>query len=207
MIALGRVFLTWAHGDQEWQDWVAGFACLLDRYVDVEIDLFRSTESEVDWTRYGPLAVRSADTVVIVGSDDYWASWAGDPRAGAGSAREADALHGLYDVDRKLFQHKVIIALLPGASDRAIPYDLRRVHRYRVDELTPAGVSVLLRRLFGVPEHRKRAEKLAPPFPVRGQRGSAAAWSVRKPDTAAQKDAQSSSVIARLSAIMPRRAT
>lgn len=161
-----NAFLSWVHGDRNWQDQVVAFARLLDRYVQVEADFFRHAESDVDWTRYGPRAVKAADTVVIVGSDAYWAGWEGTdhPHAGAGSTREADALHGLYDTDRRLFQRKVVLALLPGVADRSIPYDLRRLHRFRIDEVTPAGIAALLRRLLGIPEHVQQATKLAPPF-------------------------------------------
>jgi hypothetical protein len=159
------VFLSWAHADAEWRAAVIGFACLLDTYVDVDADFYHSAEA-VDWTRYGPRAVKRSDMVVLVGSDALWERWEGHnpPDVGAGIAREADALHGLFDRDQRAFQAKVVIALLPGQDGRDIPYDLARVNRYTVGSLDLAGIEPLLRRLLGVPEVRKTTRKLVPPL-------------------------------------------
>jgi hypothetical protein len=165
-----RVFLSWAHdGDPEWTveqraHWrwtVVEFGLLLDRYVDVEADFFRAADPGVDWTRYGPKSIGDCDVVLIVGSASYWQRWEGSnpPDEGAGVAREADALHGLYDRDQRTFQEKVVIAILPGQDSRAIPHDLARVNAYRVDV---DGSEPLLRRLLGIPEFRKNFRRLIP---------------------------------------------
>lgn len=143
---------------------VSRFAVLLDKYVDVEADLFHFTEPGMDWTRFGVRAIRRADTVLIISSDAYWERWEGDnhPGVGAGSVREIDALHGLFDRDQQEFQRKAVIVLLPGQNDRSIPYELSRVQRYAIASISEAGIEPLLRRLFNVPEYRKSATKLIP---------------------------------------------
>lgn len=167
-----NVFVSWAHTDRgwtaeqqaAWRQLVIEFACLLDRYVDVEADFFRSSEAGIDWTRYGTRAIKRADVVVIVGNEAFWSRWEGQnaPDEGAGIAREADALHGLFDLDQQAFQEKVVLVLLPGEDSRAIPYDLARVNRYVVSTLDLAGIERLLRRLLGRPEVLKRTRKLVP---------------------------------------------
>jgi hypothetical protein len=176
--ATPRTFLSWAHTgrgwtvDREtgWRRAVIEFGRLLDRYVDVEADFYRSTEAGVDWTRYGPQAIKRADVVVIVGNEAFWERWEGHnpPDEGAGIAREADALHGLFDRDQRAFQAKVVIALLPGEDSRAVPDDLARVNKYPIRTLDLAGVEPLLRRLLGLPEVIKTTRKLVPELPTQG---------------------------------------
>jgi hypothetical protein len=171
------VFVIWPHAGRDWsaerralwRETVIKFACLLDRYVDVEADFFRSADAGVDWTRYGPQAIKRADAVVIVANEVFFERWEGlhPPDEGAGITREADALHGLMDLDREAFQAKVVLVLLPGVDSRAIPYDLARVNRYPVATLDLAGIEPLLRRLLGKPEVLKHACKLVPELPVR----------------------------------------
>lgn len=157
-----KVFLSYAHTGREWTaerraGWrrlVVAFAQLLDRYVEVEADFFRSADPAVDWTRYGPRAVQDADVVVILGNEEYWKRWEGrnPPDEGAGVARETDALLGLYHRDQLAFQEKVVVVILPGEDRRAVPDDLARVHTYRVGTLDLASVQPLLRRIFRIPE-------------------------------------------------------
>lgn len=169
-------FITWAHGsrgwpagrDDEWHRAVIEFACLLDRYVQIDADFFHFADAGIDWSRYGTQAIKRADTVLIVGSDAYWASWEGlnQPDEGAGSTREIDALHGLFDRDRRAFQTKVAIVLLPGVDDRSVPDGLSRVNRYPIPTIDAAGIEALLRRLLGIPEYTKRPRKLTPDLPT-----------------------------------------
>jgi SEFIR domain len=167
------VFLSWAHEGHHWppdraDHPVITFGCLLDNYVDVEADFFRYTEPGMDWTRYGPRSVKEADTVLIVSSDAYWERWEGrnPTNSGAGTARETDALLGLFDRDQQAFQLKVVIVVLPGQDERSIPDELSRVQRFRVPGITPRGIEPLLRRLLNVPRYRK-CERKIPWLPAR----------------------------------------
>lgn len=155
------VFLSHSHSGRGWTDeqrlrWrrqVVDFAVLLNRYVPVECDYFRATDPTVDWTRYGVRAIEAADVVVILGNAEYWKRWSGKnlPDEGAGVAREADALLGLYHRDQHAFQQKVVVALLPGEDRGAIPDDLFRAHTFPIATLDLGGVAPLLRRLFRLP--------------------------------------------------------
>ncbi|WP_328645149.1 hypothetical protein OHS58_33525 [Amycolatopsis sp. NBC_00348] len=163
------VFLSWAHTHRDWspertQRWeesIVEFAYLLrHHHVEVIADIFDYTTRGVDWTRYGASVISRPDvTVLIVGNEPYWERWEGrnPPDEGAGVTREADALHGLFDADQRAFQERTLIILLPGEQDKTVPYDLRRVPRYPVDELTPQGIDALLRLLFDDPKYPKEA--------------------------------------------------
>lgn len=168
-------FITWAHGsrgwragrDDEWHRKVIDFACLLDRYLDVDADLFHFADAGIDWSRFGTQAIKRAGTVLIVGSDAYWSRWEGNhrPDEGAGSTREIDALHGLFARDQHAFQTKVAIVLLPGVDARSVPDGLSRVSQYSIPTIDAAGIKPLLRRLLGIPEYTKRPRKLTPDLP------------------------------------------
>ena len=79
--------------------------------------------------------------------------WEGtnNPANGAGAAAEADALKGTFQLDQAIFQQKAIILLLPGIDETAIPHDLFRLNRVRVDPDNGHGLDDLLRLLTGTP--------------------------------------------------------
>ena len=144
--------------------------------------MFEYSTRGIDWTRFGTAAVADVESVLIVGSEAYWERWEGrnPPTEGAGVAREADALHGLYDADQLAFQRKTIIALLPGETDEKVPFDLRRIPRYPVTSLTVKGIEALLRRLFERPKYPK--EDLGAPPHLPASDLAPQAWSHPVPD-------------------------
>jgi len=172
-----RVFILWAHKDRRWseervaqyKEAVYAFAQLLDRIADlqVEADLFHYDEKGIDFTRWGPQQVEDADTVLMVSSDALWERWRGQnpPDEGAGAARETDALHGLFDDDQAAFQRRVLIVVLPGGSEESVPYELSRIQRIKIPELSPGGLDLLLRRLLGKPRFPRRTDKIIPDLP------------------------------------------
>jgi hypothetical protein len=47
-------FVSWAHGDQEWEKTLAAFAFgLRANGIEAELDLFHLDSPEVDWSTYG----------------------------------------------------------------------------------------------------------------------------------------------------------
>ncbi|MFB9688327.1 SEFIR domain-containing protein [Amycolatopsis plumensis] len=157
-------FVTWAHRASDWtaeqtEEWLRTVhrfaAALREAGVDADVDLFHQHDDEVDWTRYGTLAIEHADTTIIAISRAWRERWEGSnsPLEGAGAAREADFLHGRFDADQQHFQKTVKLVVLPGADDQDIPADLRRVTRFYITDFTQDGMEDLLRTLYGSPRY------------------------------------------------------
>lgn len=149
--------ISWAHGDDGWQATVAAFAFRLREFgIDVDIDLWHLHEPGVNWSTYGPRAIQENNFVLIPVSAAYRERWEGKaaPGTGAGAAREANTLKGLFDEDQESFQRKVKIVLLPGATVNDIPAELRASgQRFQVRSLDVAGLEDLLRTLTGQPAY------------------------------------------------------
>jgi hypothetical protein len=172
-----RVFILWAHKDRRWSEervaqykkTVIDFARLLDGVagLHVEIDAFHYDEKGMDFTRWGPLQVADADTVLMISSDALWERWSGrnPPNEGAGAAAETDALHGLFNRDQEAFQEKVLIVVLPGGTEESVPDQLSRIQRRKITELSLQGMELLLRRLLDKPRVPRRTEKTVPDLP------------------------------------------
>lgn len=170
------VFISWAHAHrgwskaqtQLWQESVASFSSSLRRSfgIDADVDLFHLHES-VDWTRFGQKSVISSDRVIIVLSKAWAERWEGlnRPTEGAGAAREADTLHGLFSRNQSEWQSKLIIVLLPEADMSEVPLDLDRVVRVSVDPSDLDTYEDLLRNLTGQPNYQKPALGSVPDLP------------------------------------------
>lgn len=158
------VFVSWAHHApnwtteqaEAWQETVRHFTDALRLAgVDADIDLYQYHDPEIDWTRYGTLAIERADTTIIAMSPAWAERWRGSnpPTVGAGAAREADALHGRFDEDQRHFQSTVKIVILPGATKADIPEDLRRVTSFEISDFSPESMVNLLRTLHRKPQY------------------------------------------------------
>jgi hypothetical protein len=146
-------FITWAHDhrgftEDAWKRHVGAFAAALARLgVDVEIDLKRQG---APWSSYGTRRIEIASHVLLVASSAYKESWqeTGDPTKRAGSAREAYALKGLFELDREALRNRLTVVLLPGVERTDIPIDLLSyVEHHPVPSFDPAGLEPLLRAL------------------------------------------------------------
>ena len=130
-------FVSWAHGDANWETTVYGFVQRLYDYgIAAEIDLFHLHDPSVIWADYGPRAIEEADHVLIAVSGAYKRRWEGkeDPTKGAGAALEANALKSIFSDNRETFQRKVKVVVLPGATVDDIPITLKAVvQRFEVD--------------------------------------------------------------------------
>ena len=147
------VFVTWAHGGEAWEEAIAGFVFKLRELgIEADVDLFHLNEPSVNWATYGPSAAKRSDFVLIAASAAYKERWeeTGDPRTGAGAAREANVLKALFNDDRKQFYEKVKIVILPGATTADIPDELRAaVQRFEVKASDFEGLMDLVRTLTG----------------------------------------------------------
>lgn len=192
------VFISWAHSHsgwtkgqtQLWQESIATLASTLRQAfgVDADVDLFHLDEN-TDWTRFGQKAIVDSDRVVIVMSRAWAERWEGTnlPTEGAGAAREADALHGLYSRNQTEWQSKLVIAILPDGDTDQVPPDLDRVARVRVDPSDMDSYEDLLRLLTGQPRYRKPALGSLPNLPPLEPRHNLAALRAQLVETRRQE--------------------
>jgi hypothetical protein len=97
---------------------------------------------------------QECDFTLIVASTAWRERWEGrnEPHEGAGAAREADALHGMFDENQRVFRERVLIVTLPGVTQRGIPADLYGIVRFEVNPRVGDSMEPLLRHLLGEPE-------------------------------------------------------
>lgn len=147
-------FVSWAHGDEAWMQTIAKFAMELRRLgIDADVDLFH-LDTAVDWSTYGPQAIRERDYVIVAASAAYKERWEGRriAPAGAGVAREANVLKSLFNTSPEEFKNKVVVVVLPGAADDDVPDELEpSVARIRVPAIDADALKGLLRRLTDQP--------------------------------------------------------
>ena len=157
-----RVFVTWAHSDEDWDSsqalsWerqVIGFTTSLRRLgIDADVDLYHTSDPSIDWTRFGQSGVASADFSVIVYSKGWGQRWSGSntPTLGTGAVVEADTLKGLMQEDQASFQRTTLLVRLPGPGRARIPADLNRLNRFSIDPEDLDTFEPLLRTLTGQP--------------------------------------------------------
>ena len=170
------MFISWAHSHASWtqkqvsawQESVATLASTLRQSfgIDADIDLFHLHES-VDWTRFGQRGIVNNQRVIVVLSKAWAERWEGTnvPTEGAGAAREADALHGLFSRDQSEWQNKIVIVVLPGVTTADLPVDLDRVARVYIDPSDPDTYEPLLRNLTGQPQYVKVPLGTVPELP------------------------------------------
>lgn len=150
-------FVSWAHGDEAWQQTIARFVLALRKFgIDADVDLFHTHVGGVDWSTYGPTAIKENDFVIIAASTAYNQRWEGirTTRAGAGAAREANVLKDLFDRDPIAFFKKVLIVVLAGSSDADIPAELASgLPRFDIPQIDERHLEDLLRRLTRQPAY------------------------------------------------------
>lgn len=173
-----KAFISWAHkhasmsteAAQEWERQVAEFATTLRQVgIDADVDLYHLDDVDVDWTRYGPNAIRDREFVLLAASPAWRERWEGTnhPAEGAGAAAEADTLKGLFQQDQLEFQRRVKIVLLEGQDPAtAVPAELWRLTRYVIDPADPDSTLPLLRAMTGQPRYEKAPLGAVPILPI-----------------------------------------
>lgn len=171
------VFISWAHSHSSWTDkqaaaWQESVATLASTLrqsfgIDADIDLFHLHEPE-DWTRFGQRGIVNNERVIVVLSKAWAERWEGsnDPTEGAGAAREADALHGLFSRNQSDWQSKLVVVMLPEVSIDDLPVDLDRVARVNLDPSDPDTYEPLVRNLTGQPVYLKVPLGTVPELPA-----------------------------------------
>lgn len=158
--------VSWAHKNSGWDDtqaeaWISHvlqFASLLvENGIDAKLDLWNDSDTQIDWTRWGPEQVAKSDFVIIAISQAWKERWQGsnNPTQGAGAVAEANALKGRFNTDQGVFQKRTIIVLLPGSTEEDVPEDLHHLLRITVDDISLDGIEDVLRALFASPKYEK----------------------------------------------------
>lgn len=148
-------FISWAHGDADWQDTILAFAHRLRELgIDCDVDLFHLHDHDVNWATYGATAIKASDFVLIASSSTYKQRWEGtnDPTSGAGAAREANVLKTYFDRDQATFRRRVKLVILPGSNGEDVPDELYSAFaRFELKSLSDEDFEPLLRTLTQQP--------------------------------------------------------
>jgi hypothetical protein len=156
------VFISWAHRDSSMTDkeansWLACVRALVEKLTDMGIrvrnDLYEP--SYTDWSRYGPRMIQECHFTLIATSKAWRERWEGrnEPHEGAGAAREADTLHGMFDENQQEFRSRTIIVMLPGVTEESLPADLRHIARFAVDPQMSNSMELLVRHILDKPKY------------------------------------------------------
>jgi hypothetical protein len=143
--------------DSEANCWLACVRALVEKLTDMGIrvrnDLYE--RGYVDWSRYGPQMIQECHFTLIATSKAWRERWEGrnEPHEGAGAAREADALHGMFDENQQEFRSRVIIVMLPGVTEESLPADLRHIARFAVDPQMSDSMELLVRHILDKPKY------------------------------------------------------
>jgi hypothetical protein len=161
-------FVSWAHSGREtptevaqaWAERVYEFAlALIANGIETTLDLFRADDATVNWQTFGPQAIQDSDFVFLVVSKEWAERYEGtnDPTEGAGAAREAASLKGVYDKNQDVAQRRFKIVLLADEELDVVPNELVGLSRFRVRTGTAddRGVTDIVRMVTGQASYPK----------------------------------------------------
>ncbi|KJK49399.1 hypothetical protein UK23_13950 [Lentzea aerocolonigenes] len=157
------VFVVWAHTSpgwdaartQAWRDTVHRFTLLLhDLGADGDVDLYHEHEP-VDWSTLCLQRMEDADRIVVAVSAGWKLAFPGRNPQSRGAEYECRYLRGLLMDHPDVFERKVILVVLPGATRADIPLSLACMQRYEVDPAVPGSAQGLKHRLFDQPKYVK----------------------------------------------------
>jgi hypothetical protein len=155
-----RVFISYAHEDIAHGEQVRALWHLLRANgIDAILDLSAEEERQ-EWTLWMFNQVQEADFVLVVASPEYRrrAEGKAPPDEGRGVQWEAALIREEVFANRPAAMRKFLPVLLPGRSERDIPYWLAPYSgtKYPIRDFTVAGAKDLFRKLTGQP-HEKPA--------------------------------------------------
>jgi hypothetical protein len=181
-------FISWAHKPNEgldpdyWVRQVFNFTNALRSVgVDADVDLFHLQDLGINWAHYGPGMIRQSDFTVVPVNHAWKERFQGDnpPTGGAGAAAEANVLHGLFATNQAALAKRLVLVVLPGGTLADVPDELQGFQRIEIADLSPSGITPLLRLLLQQQEW--------PPVPV-GQPPILERVAVFEPPTAREVD-------------------
>ena len=177
--ASARVFISYAHDDQEHEDRVREFWLFLRAQgIDARLDL-PAAEQRQDWAQWMMQQVRDAGRVLVVASPEYRRRAEGDalPAEGRGVQWEARLIREVFYANQEAGLQRVLPVVLPGSSADDIPLWLAPASatHYEVSDYTVAGAEKLLRVLTGQRRETEPPLGTVPVLPLRGGTPQAAA--------------------------------
>lgn len=157
-----RVFLSYAHEDDEFSDLVRRFYEFLrvDCGIDAVFDRV-AAQTPQDWTAWMIRQINEADYVLSLVSPQYRAAAevSVTPDVRRGAQWETRHLRELFNANIDLARARVLAVILPGRGVEDIPIWMSPTAAtyYRVEDLTRAGAEGLLRYLAGQPAYQAPA--------------------------------------------------
>ncbi|WP_314254456.1 TIR domain-containing protein [Streptomyces kutzneri] len=154
-LEIGKVFISYAHDDDEHKERVRDFWLFLRRMgVDAVIDL-PAAERRQDWALWMSDAVEGARYIIVVASPAYKQRAEGKSaqRTGLGVQWEAALIRSRVYADREASLDRIIPVVLPGCSADDLPDWLGglAVTHYAITEYSVFGADRLLRLLTDQP--------------------------------------------------------
>ena len=154
-----RVFLSYAHDDEQHADSVRSFGEFLTLCgIDVHMDRW-SLDRRRDWYQWAIEQIKRADFVLVIASP--MCRLVGDGESGGAGHRglqsELSMMRELLHADRSAWLQKLLPVVLPHGSVGDIPLFLqpRIADHYLVREFTVLGAEDLLRAIFSQPPYRR----------------------------------------------------
>ncbi|MBI5915416.1 MAG: TIR domain-containing protein, partial [Bacteroidetes bacterium] len=135
-----KVFISYSHGDQEHDDWVAQFANQLRNAggVDANIDQFvNGAFPDEDWDTWMFQQIREADFVLCICTETYRRRAEGDEDPGKGLGVKWESTINRKRIYERLEEdnHKKFVAILPpGGKKEDVPYFLPIHHFQMLDD-------------------------------------------------------------------------
>jgi tetratricopeptide (TPR) repeat protein len=150
-----RVFISYAHDDEEHEERVRSFWLFLRaNAIDAKLDR-PGSEDRRDWAQWMSQQVRRADRILVIASPQYKLRAEGDagPDQGRGVQWESRLIRDRFLADVQAGVRLVLPVVLPGCSLDDIPSWLAPAAEtyYLVNDCTVAGAETLLRALTGQP--------------------------------------------------------
>ncbi len=153
-----RVFISYARESAEHDEQVRALGTLLrTRFaVDAHVDVWYENTRR-DWAQWAAEQVDSAAYVLAVASPAFRARADGTTPVdvGRGARFEGGLLRSRLTHDQDEWTRRILPVVLPGYSVDDIPHFLMpySATHYIVPEITPEGITDLVRALTGQPQH------------------------------------------------------
>jgi TIR domain len=168
-----RVFISYAHDDEEHVDRVRGLWTFRRALgIDAQLDL-PAAETPLDWSLWTAEQLRDCHHILVIASPAYKRRAQGQaaPDEGRGVRWEAGLIRALMYEDQRAARRRIIPVVLPGTTVKDLPDWLTPATctHYLVTDTTISGAEKLVRLLTGQPYETIPELGSVPHLPPRGQ--------------------------------------